>query len=302
LKKIDIVLAVYNGEVFLKEQINSIFNQTYQNFHLIIINDASTDKSKEIIQEYMKKHKNISYYENEKNLGHVKSFERGLSLSRANYIAFCDQDDIWHPEKLELQLNKIKEYDNIPALVHSDLEMIDEKGNTINQSYFGFRGYEFSDKKSLNKIISQNGVMGNTILMNKELKKLVLPFPKYLVVHDYWIALVNELFGKRITIKKPLVKYRIHTNNASNNKNSFTKQIKISNKLPYRGINREKVLEELLNKFDISKEDMKIIKVFLDYLYLNGNRLMIFKNLIKYDLIKKGYLYRLKILLKMLLQ
>jgi len=303
LNKVDIVLALYNGEKFLKEQLNSLYNQTYKNFNLIIIDDSSQDRSSLIIEEFQKKYNNIRYVRNDINMGHVKSFEKGLQLSTNNFIAFCDQDDIWEKNKLELQVNILKNYKNIPALVHSDLSMINENGDTIGDSYFKFRNYILSEKKELNKIISQNGIMGNTLMINKQLKELVLPFPRDVIVHDYWIAVINEIFGKRITLKNKLVRYRIHDSNSSNSKsNIFNNDSKFSKRLPYRNIKREKVLEELLKKYDIPYGDKKIIKIFLEYLYFNKNRFKIYFNLIKYDMLKQNFLYRVKILFKMLWQ
>lgn len=303
MNKVDIVLALYNGEKFLKEQLNSLYNQTYKNFNLIIIDDSSQDRSSLIIEEFQKKYNNIRYVRNDINMGHVKSFEKGLQLSTNNFIAFCDQDDIWEKNKLELQVNILKNYKNIPALVHSDLSMINENGDTIGDSYFKFRNYILSEKKELNKIISQNGIMGNTLMINKQLKELVLPFPRDVIVHDYWIAVINEIFGKRITLKNKLVRYRIHDSNSSNSKsNIFNNDSKFSKRLPYRNIKREKVLEELLKKYDIPYGDKKIIKIFLEYLYFNKNRFKIYFNLIKYDMLKQNFLYRVKILFKMLWQ
>lgn len=308
-----IVMTTYNGETFLSEQIDSILNQSYQDFELIICDDKSEDNTVEIIQNYLKDHDNITLYQNEENIGVVQNFENALKKCDSSYIALSDQDDIWHKDKLKISMQKLKimegSYPNIPLLIHSDLEMIDDNGNIFSPSYFNFRGYTLSSEKSLNTIISQNGIMGNTILINNHLKKLILPFPNHLIVHDYWIALINEIYGKRTTIYKPLVQYRIHEKNLSNStrvfKNNYFQAMKklltLNFNLPYMGVGREKVLKELLARYKLSKHDRSIIEKFLTYLDLNTNRINIFHTLVKFNFIKKGFLYRLKLLVKLAL-
>jgi len=307
-----IAMATYNGEKFLSRQIDSILHQSYQDFELIIYDDNSNDNTVEIILSYMKSHDRIKLYQNNENIGMVKNFENALKKCDSNYIALADQDDIWHKDKLKISMQELKKAEHedftTPILVHSDLEMIDEHGNMLSPSYFNFRKYQLSPEKSLNTILSQNGVMGNTILINNNLKKLILPFPNNLIVHDYWIALINEIYGKRITIHTPLVQYRIHTKNLSNSTQVFQhnyiqtikKILTLDLNLPYMRIGREKVLKSLLTHYKLSKNDRKTIEEFLIYLDFNTNRLNIFYTLIKFDFIKKGFFYRFKLFIKLM--
>ncbi|QCT94714.1 glycosyltransferase family 2 protein [Caminibacter mediatlanticus TB-2] len=302
MKKIEILLFVYNGERFLEKQINSILTQTYKNFTLHLIDDCSNDNSFEIINKY-KNLTNVKIYRNDKNIGIVKNVEKYLNLINGEFFALSDQDDIWLPNKLEKQIKYIN--NKKPMLVHSDLVMINEYEKILYSSYFKFRNYNLPNKKSLNTIISQNGVMGNTILFNQKLKELILPFPKDLIVHDYWIALINEIYGERITLNEKLVMYRIHNNNLSNNISSLSKRnkIKLNNiQLPYYNINREKVLEFLLNNYYIKEQDKIIIKKFIEYLEFKKNKLYIIFNLLKYNFLKKSLFYRIKIIIKILLK
>ena len=178
-------MTTYNGEAFLSQQIDSILNQSYQDFELILCDDKSDDNTIEIIQSYIKKHDCITLYQNRENIGVVKNIENALRRCDSDYIALADQDDIWHKDKLQLSMQKLKDiedkHDNTPILIYSDLKMIDDTGKLLYHSYFNFRRYELSSEKSLNTILSQNGVMGNTVLINKHLKKLILPFPEHLV-------------------------------------------------------------------------------------------------------------------------
>ncbi len=138
MNKISILLATYNGEKYLKEQLDSLFSQSYKNFKLIARDYASTDLIKEILNSY-----NIELLDSSKNIGVKKSFETLLKYafenSDAKYFMFCDQDDVWNNDKIERTLEKMQELENlyggsIPLLVHSDLEVVNEKLETLSSS------------------------------------------------------------------------------------------------------------------------------------------------------------------------
>lgn len=311
---ISIAMATYNGETFLKQQIESILCQTYKNIELIICDDMSTDNTVQIVEEYMKIYDCIKLYKNKTNLGFVKNFEKAIEFSSGDFIALADQDDIWDINKLEIYIDEIikieKNYINLPIMVHSDLTTVSSNGEIINDSYFKFRNYTFSNKRSIGTMLGPCGVMGNTILFNKELKNYILPFPEMLAFHDYWIALVNELFGKRVTIHNSLVKYRLHETNSSNSMDNISKKKSFNNSiktllnrefvLPYRTEVRKKTVEDLLERFKLIKEDKSIVEIFIKYLNMDINRFLIAYYLIKYDYIKRGFRYRFSIIFKLL--
>ena len=130
---IDILLATYNGEKYIKEQIDSILNQTYKNIKLIISDDFSKDRTPEILREYAEKDKRIILYIQEKNLGVVKNIEFLLKKVESPYYMLADQDDYWMPEKVEKTLEKLQEENS--DLAFGDLEVVDEKLNTIYPSF-----------------------------------------------------------------------------------------------------------------------------------------------------------------------
>ena len=142
---VDILLATYNGEKYLKPQLDSILKQTYSNFRLLISDDDSSDKTKEILKEYAKKDKRIILYFQEKNLGVIKNFEFLLKNVENEYYMFSDQDDIWKEDKIEKSINHIKETDS--DLVYSDLEVVDENLNVIYSSYWKLKGIYNKIKK-----------------------------------------------------------------------------------------------------------------------------------------------------------
>ena len=304
-RTISIALATYNGERFLAKQLDSLINQTHKEIEIIICDDNSTDNTIDIIEKYIQKYSYIKLYQNEKQLGFVKNFEKAIELCSSPYIALCDQDDIWIENKLEIQFNEIqileKKYKETPLMVHSDLKMIDEHDKRINNSYFKFRNYTLSKNRDLAYILGACSVMGNTILINRELKKLILPFMDNVIVHDYYIALINELYGKRTTINSPLVQYRIHNQNSSNSKNTLQGNKKIEKiNLPYHNINRDKLLKEILNRFRLNKNDQSLINDFLVYLEFQKNKFYIIYVLLKHNFLKKGFLFKIKIFTKIL--
>ena len=122
-EKVDILLATYNGEKYIKEQIESILNQTYKNIQIIISDDCSQDKTREILKEYEKNDKIKVFYQ-EKNLGYVKNFEFLLKQVENNLYMLSDQDDVWKKEKIEKTVEKLKN-ENLD-LVFGDLEVVDE--------------------------------------------------------------------------------------------------------------------------------------------------------------------------------
>ena len=303
-------MATCNGETFLEEQLLSILNQTYQNFQITISDDCSSDGTVAIIKEYQQKYpQRITLLENNIRVGVVKNFESLLENCIADYIAFCDQDDIWEFDKLQKEMEVMLQLeatiDQKACLVHSDLLMIDDHNNLIRPSYFSFRGYRLKDKKDLGHILGPSGVMGNTLLINKALRDIVLPFPDTLDVHDYWIGVCAELFGYRKTLHEPLVRYRIHGNNTSNSfsslnkKSTFLKFFSRDIKLPNLETKRKIFLHSLLEKIKNSK-DKKTFQAYLDYLEFKKNRLEIYFDLIKYSLVKRGFLFRIKLFFKII--
>ncbi len=266
---VDILLATYNGEKYLKPQLDSILNQTYTNFRLLISDDASSDNTREILEEYAKKDKRVILYFQEKNLGVIKNFEFLLKKVENKYYMFSDQDDIWKADKIEKSIKHIKETDS--DLVYSDLEVVDENLNVIYSSYWKLKGIYNKIKKYNNfeSLYLNNFVTGCTMISKKELIEKVLPLPttsKY-VLHDYWIALIISQTGKISYIDEPLIKYRQHKNNKIGSKKR-SDEIKTLNEIRNLFINVKKehftVFIENENKFN-SEKIKKLNKNALDY-------------------------------------
>ena len=228
--KIDVLMATYNGEKFIRQQLDSLFRQTIQNFTLIIRDDVSSDNTLQIIESYRQKFPDriLLISDEQKNVGVTQNFNLLLEKSAADYIFFCDQDDVWLPSKIETSLSAIQALETVhtqtPCLVYADMKSIDEQGNIIANSVW--QQLNLSPKYfTLNRLLVQNIPHGCTMLINKAMRNLVFPIPKEAILHDHWIALLAAACAKHASINEPLMLLRNHSSNISRKKISVTKKI-----------------------------------------------------------------------------
>jgi glycosyltransferase involved in cell wall biosynthesis len=216
---IDILLATYNGEKYLNQQIDSILAQTCQDWQLLIRDDCSSDNTTGIIKNYTSKFPDkIRFIEDcKRHLGLAQNFAALLKSAQSNYIMFCDQDDVWLPNKIELTLNAMKEAEQnspgLPLLVHTDLRLVDETLKTVAQSFWELNKISPQDDCRLKKIIYRNVVTGCTMMINKKAKDISAPIPKQARLHDWWIAVNVAKNGRIIHIPVQTILYRQHSGN-----------------------------------------------------------------------------------------
>jgi glycosyltransferase involved in cell wall biosynthesis len=295
---VDILLSTYNGERFIEPLLKSIFEQTSQDWTLIIRDDGSKDDTLNIVKSYKEKYpQKIQLLDDDQNLGPAQSFAKLLKHSDSAYMMFCDQDDIWLPNKVEHTLKKMKrlelKYPNTPLLVHTDLKVVDKSLQTISDSLFKFQNLD-PEQQSLNSLLIQNNVTGCTVMINKQLKNLSLPIPKQAVMHDWWIALTASAFGKIGVIPSFTILYRQHGKNDTGAKKYsvkyfFTRLGKVEESIRSNEkiINQSKAFLENF-KDRLSKEQYEIIASFASfYDKSRGKRI---QDLIKYQFKKNGSL------------
>lgn len=251
---ISIVMATYNGETYIREQINSILNQTISDFELIISDDCSKDSTVEIIKRYKDKDKRITLVENEKNLGFKKNFEKAISYCKGDFIAFCDQDDIWTEDHLEILHNEIGDKD----LICGNAELVDQNGNSMNlTTYQCLSEFDFPGTNTdlFKKLLYGNFAQGTALMISNTIVKDFLPMPECAKYHDWWAASIACLKNGCKYTDKIVLKYRQHGNNQTvtkkynifaSIKNALEKKAAI--KLEYK----EKIAyaEELLKRTD----------------------------------------------------
>ncbi len=215
---VEILLSTYNGEKYLSSQLESILEQDYQNWKLVIRDDGSTDGTLAILNGYIQKYpeKLCLLSDNDGNLGYSGSFTKLLKQSSAAYIMFCDQDDYWLRTKISMMLSVIVEeetdFPGIPHLVFSDLQMSDTNLAVVFPSFLNKAGY--TPDRGVQIFFLKNYVPGCSMMFNRKLVLETLKTENIINLHDHWLALVCAATGKLTCIEKPLMKYRMHDNNA----------------------------------------------------------------------------------------
>ena len=223
---IEILMTTYNSEKYIEEQLNSILNQHFKNFHVTISDDSSSDRTMQIIQKYAKIFpEKISIIYDEAMIGSVcKSFSRLLQQCNAEYIAFCEQEDIWKKDKLLIEIKKIRQLEALhgkstPILVHSDLEIIDDNFNINHKSFF--KHNNLLSEPKLENLLIENSIKGGTCLFNNALLLLSKNMPGEVIMYDWWIALLAASFGKIGFVNLPLVSCREKSKEINSRKNSI---------------------------------------------------------------------------------
>ena len=226
-ERISVCMACYNGEKYIEEQILSILPQLNEFDELIIIDDHSSDKTGQIVQEL--KDKRIKYVLNEKNLGVNRSFEKAIRKAKNDYIFMADQDDLWTEGRVENMLKKLKEG---KLLVSGNSKAIDSDGQKSDYD-LGTLYETDSDKygKNILRIFTGKAYYyGCAMAFDRKLRKVILPFPKYIESHDLWIAMAANMLKSNCHLEDIVLKRRIHGKNAS------VLQRKLSEKLYARWI------------------------------------------------------------------
>lgn len=216
---IDILMATYNGETFLRAQLDSILQQSNQDWQLIIRDDCSTDATVQIIKEYqLLRPEQIRLIRAEQPSGSAQNnFFQLLQYSTAEYVMFADQDDVWLKDKVQNTLEKMRELEEqygaeTPLLVHTDLAVVDAALRVINPSLFQMHNMDAA-RNQLNNIVVQNIVTGCTMMVNRALLDLVTEIPVHAVMHDMWLALVAAAFGQIGFLDRATMLYRQHGQN-----------------------------------------------------------------------------------------
>lgn len=203
--KISVCMATYNGERYVAVQLTSILNQLSDGDELIISDDSSIDNTTTIIKSF--NDNRIKLYENQQFKSPIFNFENALKHANGEYIFLADQDDIWIPRKVEIFKKYLNDYD----LVLSDANIIDDSGKEIYESFYRVN----ASNGGLLKNMVKNSYLGCTMAFNRKILEKSLPFPKDLPMHDWWMGLIAEVYGKTCFVDDKLISYRRHGNNAS---------------------------------------------------------------------------------------
>lgn len=275
---LSIAMTTYNGEHYLREQLDSILTQTEKDWELIVCDDCSTDSTWQILKEYASRDPRIRVYLNETNLGFVKNFEKAISLATGNYIALSDQDDIWEPNHLERLLKNIQGY----SAAVGDGYIIDGSGRLSNHLLSdGDKFYHSGNDidKLFTILCYRNPFSGAISLFTRDLINVALPIPDFVKFHDVWLASLSCCLKGLNYSYTPLSKHRVHGNNESGNHNiTLSHQFKTIFSKNRKSFHKNRIqicnalLERCSDASDKVKESILLIKNYHEYL-LQGKRL-----------------------------
>ncbi|WP_264553436.1 glycosyltransferase family 2 protein [Flavobacterium sp. N2038] len=206
---VDIAMATYNGEKYLREQIDSIISQTFTDWRLFIRDDGSIDKTIDIIREYVEKDSRIHLIEDGLGNLHVsKNFEQALLYCTAPYSMFADQDDVWFDNKIEVSVSFMKrvEKEGVPVLMFSNSVLVSESLDVKFENNYNLK----KDPELRNFLFANAGYQGSTMVFNNNLKEKLFPFFPNSSVHDYHVSIAALLFGEVYHVNEPLMLYRRH--------------------------------------------------------------------------------------------
>ncbi|HFU3844665.1 TPA: glycosyltransferase family 2 protein [Streptococcus suis] len=211
--KVNILMSTYNGQQFLAEQIRSIQDQTYTDWTLLVRDDGSSDKTREILQDYASQDSRIRLIDVEEteNLGVIKSFHRLVHYEQADYYFFSDQDDVWLPDKLAVSLQEAQSYPtDQPLMVYMDLTVVDQDLQVMTESMI--RSQSHHANTQLIQELTENTVTGGVAMINHSLASLWTK-TEDIIMHDWYLALLASAFGKLVFIDKAGELYRQHADN-----------------------------------------------------------------------------------------
>ncbi len=275
-------MCTYNGEKHIQEQLDSIANNSMNDWRLFVYDDCSTDNTVEIIQRHACNHpeNEISIVRNKTNIGAIYNFLYASQVIGANmkdddYIMFCDQDDIWKPDKIEKSYESMKELEkshgiDIPLLVSTDVSLIDENKHLIANSYAKRNRFDVAHA-DLAYHVMENHVQGCTIMFNKELANCVKELPKHVTMHDTWMATVAYALGHVQYLNIQTMSYRDYSNSVTGHNKSFIEDIwgKIINIKKQRSIIYSAIpmYKECLRILDdrLSKDSKDILEAYIGF-------------------------------------
>ncbi len=268
-KKVAVIMSTYNGERFIREQLDSIINQTYKNIEIVIRDDGSSDNTVSIIKEYQKKYNNIKLYEGE-NIGFINSFFKLLMLAESDYYSYADQDDVWMENKIELAVNSLEELDpSTPNLAFGNSDYYDENMKFIGHSE---KNKKFSFTKALFACVSQ----GMTMTVNRKTRDMIIEStPKSCFFHDWWTYLLCVGMGHVVYNNETTVKYRRRKENATSEGQGYFRLIawRIKHLLQDDGL--RDIKQQMKNykefyDFRLSPEDRKVLDLFASDTFTAG--------------------------------
>ncbi|HFI0143654.1 TPA: glycosyltransferase family 2 protein [Streptococcus suis] len=269
--KVNILMSTYNGQQFLAEQIRSIQDQTYTDWTLLVRDDGSSDKTREILQDFASQDSRIRLIDVEetKNLGVIKSFHRLVHYEQADYYFFSDQDDVWLPDKLAVSLQEAQSYPtDQPLMVYMDLTVVDQDLQVMTESMI--RSQSHHANTQLVQELTENTVTGGVAMINHSLASLWTK-TEDIIMHDWYLALLASAFGKLVFIDKAGELYRQHADNVLGAR-TLSKRLKkwirphVLFRVYWDLIKNSQKQASLLLELPLSPSDRELVEAFVSIL------------------------------------
>lgn len=214
---ISVALAAYKGEKYIEEQLLSVLGQLSAADEVVVSDDRPGGATEKIVRRIMADDPRVVYVEG-KGRGVVQNFVNAIRYCRGDKIFLCDQDDVWLPNKVSCVMQA---FDEGATLVLHNAYVTDKNLNIADYSFFEKRG----SKKGFWRNIIKNSYMGCCMAFDRKLLKKIMPIPQYVPMHDQWIGLMGEKYGKVRFIDTPLIYYRVHGDNVTGGKTSFEQKL-----------------------------------------------------------------------------
>lgn len=212
MTRYSVCIATYNGEKYIREQLASILPQLGEDDEIIVSDDSSTDDTLTVLKQLADPR--IKIYPHQTFHSPIFNFEHALKEVRGDIVFLSDQDDIWLPDKVNVVAKAFEEHGC--DIVVSDAVIVDDRLGTLHESFFEF----YKSRPGLLKNIYRNRYLGCTMAVKKRILEKALPFPRNIAMHDMWIGLIGELFGKTVFIDDKLILYRRHSNTLTTGKHA----------------------------------------------------------------------------------
>ncbi len=273
-KTVGVVLAAYNGEKYIKAQLDSILKQTRLPDYIVITDGGSSDKTIQICTEILKNQNKSEFLilESEQQLDVSKNFARGISRCKTDCIFLCDQDDVWKPEKIETVLAVMQKYE--ASLVFVNADIVDVGLNITGKSLWDSivynpeateKTYSKGDLHFIQELIKRNVVTGMCSCFDSNIISKLLPFPEN-VMYDKWLAFVAISQGNVVALNKNCALYRQHGSNQVGTNTTLKKSFLNQKKYLVQIIGRKEMISRYMTEFNLSDNVTDIVKDYSSYL------------------------------------
>jgi hypothetical protein len=299
-------MATFNGDRFLREQIESILSQDYGNLRVLARDDGSSDKTVEVLNEYAVRFPSrFKIVPTILPTGNARdNFLNLMEAATADYICFCDQDDVWLPHKITktkqaMDLLESRWGASVPLLVFTDLRLVDEELNPIHGSFWANMRIDPACMNNFSRLLVRSVVSGCTVMINRQLLELSKRTPKEASMHDRWVALLVSAMGRYSFVRTPTVLYRQHDRNvlgtgATRQTRSLLQRVlspTIAQKhfMQWRVSQRQAAAFLRLHAAELTAEKRNIVEAYLRC-ETSGNRFERIATLIRYGFFYSGFL------------